>query len=333
MKDATIRCLKTLACLPVYPARITTGKVLRKLEDEGFSISRRTLQRDLEYLSGAFPITSEEQGRSLTWFWIRDAALFSIPSMDAYTALTFLLAEAHMKDLFPAGIRPMLDPYFDAARDVLKKERPLGNWKEKVGFVSRTQPLKPAVVHPQVARVVGEALLRDQRLQVRYRARGEARGRKQELNPLALVHGNGVSYLVCTFWDYQDVCHLPLHRFSSAERLETPVARPAGFSLEKYLREERALEYPLGGKLRLDALFAAGVALHLRETPLSADQQWRERSDGWVRVTATVRDTAQLRWWLLGFGDSVRVIGPRSLREEFSGIARRMHRLYRKRRV
>ena len=121
MKDHTIRCLKTLSCLPRYPGCITTPEIHRRLRDEGFTVSRRTIQRDLESLSGAFPIGSEYQGRSLAWYWAGKATLFSIPAMDAYTALTFLLAEANMQALFPAGIRSSMTPYFDAARDVLKK--------------------------------------------------------------------------------------------------------------------------------------------------------------------------------------------------------------------
>jgi predicted DNA-binding transcriptional regulator YafY len=32
---------------------------------------------------------------------------------------------------------------------------------------------------------------------------------------------------------------------------------------------------------------------------------------------ATVRDTGQLRWWLLGFADQIEVLKPEALREEF----------------
>ena len=98
-----------------------------------------------------------------------------------------------------------------------------------------------------------EALLQDKRLLARYRKREEARGKEREINPLALLHGDSVSYLVCTFGDFTDVWHLPLHRFSSARLLEKPATRPDGFDLEKYLSEEQALQYPWGGEILLDA--------------------------------------------------------------------------------
>ena len=212
----------------------------------------------------------------------------------------------------------------------LAGSRHLKNWKEKIRFVARGQPLKPAPVRPEVVRAVHEALLQDKRLLARYRKREEARGKQRELNPLALLHGDSVSYLVCSFGNYTDVWHLPLHRFSSARLLEKPATRPAGFNLEKYLSEEQALQYPWGGEILLDTLFNAEAAAHLRETRLSARQTLRYCPDGRVRVTATVRDTEQLRWWLLGFGDLVEVIGPETLREEFAETTQEMHKLYRR---
>jgi predicted DNA-binding transcriptional regulator YafY len=42
----------------------------------------------------------------------------------------------------------------------------------------------------------------------------------------------------------------------------------------------------------------------------------------------TVLDTAQLRWWLRGFGPDVEVIEPRALRDEFSADARKLAARY-----
>ena len=91
-----------------------------------------------------------------------------------------------------------------------------------------------------------EALLQDKRLLARYRKREESRGKEREINPLALLHGDSVSYLVCTFGDYTDVWHLPLHRFSSARLLDKPVTRPDGFDLGKIPVRGTGLAVPLG---------------------------------------------------------------------------------------
>jgi predicted DNA-binding transcriptional regulator YafY len=67
--------------------------------------------------------------------------------------------------------------------------------------------------------------------------------------------------------------------------------------------------------IRLDARFTAAAANHLHETPLAEDQRIGDEADGRVRVRATVADTPQLRWWLLGFGDAVTVQAPAELRQ------------------
>ena len=51
--------------------------------------------------------------------------------------------------------------------------------------------------------------------------------------------------------------------------------------------------------------------------------------NGKIYVKATVSDTAQLRWWLLGFGAQVEVISPKKLREEIIQNAKDMIKVYR----
>jgi len=75
--------------------------------------------------------------------------------------------------------------------------------------------------------------------------------------------------------------------------------------------------------VRIDVLFEPKAAVHLSERPLSRDQTLTTWSDGRMRLEATVKDTMELHWWLLGFGDKVEVLGPKSLREEFAAITRR----------
>jgi len=69
-----------------------------------------------------------------------------------------------------------------------------------------------------------------------------------------------------------------------------------------------------GQMLSLEAEFASQVGQHLEETPLHKDQFLTMLEDGRWRLTAEVRDTQQLRWWLLAFGPRVEVISPPELR-------------------
>jgi predicted DNA-binding transcriptional regulator YafY len=87
----------------------------------------------------------------------------------------------------------------------------------------------------------------------------------------------------------------------------------------------------VGEPMRLEAVFSHGAAFHLHDTPVSADQVLTELDHERVLLQATVENTAELRWWLLGFGELVDVLAPADLREEFRARAAAMAALYRQR--
>jgi hypothetical protein len=92
-----------------------------------------------------------------------------------------------------------------------------------------------------------------------------------------------------------------LHRFESASITDAKARRPKGFDLGSFVRDGWA-HYGTGKAIRLEVLFSAAAAEHLAETPLSEDQRIGPEIDGRIRLRATVPDTPQLRWWLLGSG-------------------------------
>ena len=114
----------------------------------------------------------------------------------------------------------------------------------------------------------------------------------------------------------------------SAELLDTPVQPPQGFALKDYVAQG-AFAYPVGSDIKLVARFEKDAAFHLTETPLSADQKMQDDGDDHVRITATVQDTQQLRWWLLSFGAKVEVQAPKALRVEFAKTAAKLAKHYR----
>jgi predicted DNA-binding transcriptional regulator YafY len=239
------------------------------------------------------------------------------------------MVEQHLAPLLPRSAFRSIEPYLTRAGKVLDRlsENRLRSWPQKVRVVPRGQPLLAPEVKEEVLEAVCKALLEGRRLRAKYRKKGEPEAKEYEMNPLGLVFQDRVIYLVATLWDYENPLLLLLHRFESAELLEKPCTPPPGFDLEAYSESE--LHFPEGEKpLRLEAIFDAGAAAHLSETPLSEDQRMTEMSDGRVLVKAMVADTAQLRWWLLGFGDRVEVRKPKRLREEFRAISRSLFDLY-----
>jgi predicted DNA-binding transcriptional regulator YafY len=327
--DTTYRHWLMLQMIPRHPRKIDGAAIEARLRDEGYETTRRTIQRDLMMLANVFPLICDGKSKPFGWSWSSDAPGLTVPNMDPAAALTFRMVEQHLAPLLPRSAFRSIEPYLSRAGRVLDRlsENRLRAWPQKVRVVPRGQPLRAPEVKEEVLETVCTALLEECRLCARYRKRGESEAKEYEVSPLGLVFQDRIIYLVATLWDYKDPILLLLHRFESAELLEKPCTPPVGFDLEAY--SERELHFPEGEQpLRLEALFNAGVAMHLAETPLSDDQQMTEKADGRVLVKATIADTAQLRWWLLGFGDRVEVRKPKRLREEFRAISRRLCEQY-----
>lgn len=84
------------------------------------------------------------------------------------------------------------------------------------------------------------------------------------------------------------------------------------------LHADGEFHIPVGPMIQLKAQFTREAAAHLYETSLSTDQTIEPVDAGHLRVSATVRQTAQLEWWLLGFGSSVRVLEPPALADRIT---------------
>jgi predicted DNA-binding transcriptional regulator YafY len=317
MNDMILRFLTMLRMLPRAPRKIETATMERKLRDEGYAVTRRTIQRDLHQLARIFPLLCDEH-RPAGWCWAPDAALIELPVMDPTTALAFILVERFLTPLLPRSTFGRIRPYVTQARQVLDAlpTNALGRWPAKVRVIHRGPPLRLPEIDEAILEAATRGLLEGRRLEVAYRSHEKGELLRCELNPLGLVLKGGIAYLVCTFWDYTDIRQIVLHRVQRAEVLEAPAMVPEGFDLDRYIQAGE-FSYPAGEPMRLEAVFHHGAAFHLHDTPVSADQVLTELDHGRVLLQATVENTAELRWWLLGFGELVEVLAPADLRGEF----------------
>lgn len=297
--------------------RIGAPELQRKLAEEGYRTSLRTIQRDLKQLQDAFPVLQNDGVRDqLGWFWGGNDALLDIPPMDAPGAMAFKLVERYMAWVAP-GVVDTLTPYLKTADRSLAAHA--DDWLDRVAIVPRSMPLRPAAVDGEIARTVQLGLLERRRIRIRYRPRsGEVA--EYELSPQGLVIRHEVSYLVATAWDYTDLRHYALHRMEAGtvHLLDEPANEIEDFDLQRYI-DEGAFQYRVApDPVHLVLRVQQQVALHLKETPLSPEQHMEpaDETNEWMVVYATVPDTLQLRWWLLGLGEQVVVERPTGLRAE-----------------
>lgn len=332
MTDTTLRYIKMLDSLPTAPRKITAKEVKEKLDNAGYAISARSVERDLEKLAAVFPIARDDRNRPYGWSWLRDAARVDIQPIDKVSALTLMLARDHLAPLLPASVIRVLEPRFEAAARLLAdNDRDVGRIPARIRVKSRGQRLALPAVDHVVLESLYDALQHAQRVKLTYSARKhDGKAKAYSADPLGLVFVDGVVYFVCHLDGESGthVAHLPVQRIKAVKATGEAAREPEGFDLDRFVEEK--FDYPVGDKpLKLAFRMERMTAAHLHERPLAKDQQIGEAdADGFVTVTATVPDTQQLRWWLLGFGDKVEVSAPAALREEFAAIINRLARAY-----
>jgi len=312
------RLIRMLDLIPVSPRSVTANQLHKKLGLDGFDVSKRTVERDLIQLSENFGIFNDDTSLPHGWSWHKDSPRLSLPALTPEEALTFKLVESHLDGLMPVSLFNNMRSYISQADKVFQNPllyKGYAKWLDKVQVVHPWQPLIAPEIDESIIAEVHEAILAELRLKVMYQARSDAEAQSRILNPLGLIIRGYITYLVCTIHPFEDIRLLAMHRIKSAERLQESIIKPATFNLKEYAISG-ALEFieNADAKISIRLKFNKGAGLHLIESPLSTDQKLLE-TESYLEVRATVADTMQLKWWILGFGAQVEVLEPLTLRD------------------
>jgi len=326
--EAFFRYCEILRLIPRYPNSISTPDIIDSLRNQGYTVSERMIQRDLDKMcsSKLFPFSSTLDTNPLCWYWPVDSTKFLVPRMEPEEALTLKLVEQYMLPLFPLSAQEHLSAYFELADKVLNSS-PLEDWVNKVKILPDSFNLLPPEIFPEVMAVIYSALFKNKCFKAVY-IRQDGEKKEHEFNPLGLVFRNKVIYMVASLWDYQDIKQFALHRFEQAAIIDKTIVTPEGFTLSDYI-DQGEFAYPRISNKHINLVIKVQPYLmkHLSECRLGSEQQISTIDDGY-QVSAKVLDSEQLRWWLRSFGCSVEVIKPKSLRDEFIHEIEDLKQLY-----
>ena len=196
-----------LRLIPRHPVKVATSRLVERLADQGYAVTKRTVERDLLTLSEVFPLFSDTRSMPYGWSWQPHAAPFDVPQLTATQALAFVLMQEYLATLLPGSVSTDLEPYFRMARQRLADVASGGagrHWLERVRIIPPTQALIPPKIVPAVHSAVTEALLRECKLAITYRNRSSDKSREAVVHPLGLVQRGPLLYLAVTFEGYED---------------------------------------------------------------------------------------------------------------------------------
>ncbi|WP_420995214.1 helix-turn-helix transcriptional regulator [Cupriavidus sp. 30B13] len=289
---------------------VSAPELHAQLSSAGIERDLRTIQRQLEMLSEHFEIERDERSKPYGYRWKERASGLALPVLSEQESLMLALAEQHLRHLLPASLMKSMDGFFQQARTNLGADAGAGGrrgreWLSKVRVVSTTQPLLPPRIRPGVFEAVSNALYGNFWLDVDY---NNAAGKRKHARvmPLGLAQQGARLYLVCRYEGYDNERTLALHRIAAAQASPHTFDRPREFDLGKYDADGR-FGFGDGTRIRLTFRIDKDAGLHLLESQLSADQQVTALETEF-EISATVVQTAQLEWWLRGFGEQIRAI-------------------------
>lgn len=180
-------------------------------------------------------------------------------------------------------------------------------------------------------RAVFDALVRGwaegKRVRIRYAHGGQESERT--LAPYFIEpHPAGHSCYVLG-WDSQSdgLRTFKIERIQAAQVTDEPFEVPDDFDGPQRLRDSWIVTDDEPVEVRL-LFHDASAAERARESRWHTSQQAVERPDGKLELRFTVAGLLEIASWVLGWGDTVEVLGPEALRERVAGIARNMAARY-----
>lgn len=265
MADSAYRQILMLRRIPSFPRKVSVSALHDYLvHQEGFEVTKRTVERDLVALSSYFDLVCDKRDKPYGWSFSR-GSLQNLPIMDINTAIAFDMVGKYLREMLPLSVISYLKPYFENAEKHLAKvsRKPGDWWSSRFASLPEGLQLVPAKISTNVLEIVYQGVLEGRKIEIT-RQKG-----KETVNPLGIVHRGRVVYLVAQFEGYDDIRQVSLQRIASASLLNNKIIKPKKFNLREYI-DGGAFSYGDGSgkQIKIQLKFEEGIGLNLYETPL-----------------------------------------------------------------
>ncbi|TYL46651.1 helix-turn-helix transcriptional regulator [Marinomonas sp. IMCC 4694] len=314
--ETLFRTLAMLRIIPKEPRYKATSTIHVALEEKGFKVSLRTVQRDLNSMVLHLPVSYVESDGEYRWSLSSSFTDFKL-GLDTPTALTLVLAQEYLSVLLPKMAVDQIKPQFQAAQQYLNSlpSNHYSDWGNRVKAIPNSKTLISAQIKSGIWETVSEAVLEEYAVDVTYLSRHEKEPKNYTLHPQGIVVRNSVTYLLATAKEYDEIRQFSLHRFQQVERSDKTFRSLEDFNLNEYI-DQGGFSYRQSQQpIQLVARVKSEVAWLLSETPLSGDQELSHIEGCWYQLTATISDDKQTLWWIQGYGAEIDVQKPVKWRE------------------
>ena len=315
MSTSTIvRHISMLKVIPKYPAFVLTKDLHQRLLDEGFNITKRTVERDLLKLTDVMGLRSCDSPEGFKWSYESHTREI-LPALSPNEALLLLQAKVFLSHLMPIKSLLALEPRFNKAVETLSDNAQFNGWKKKV-HIAQNVTLIQTHISEKFREIVYNAVLKSEQLTIKF-IRNNADQIFTVINAHGLIIKEHMQYLVHSKTDSPN--KLELIKLTNIIRVENNYTdnQLCSADIENYIHSNSA-SYKLANKPIKVTLKVAGPArLLLEKSKLSKDQTIEYFSSQHEKkcglLVATTEFTHDFVHFILGYGKWVEVIEPQCL--------------------
>jgi len=293
-------------------ARSRAGVALDDLAHD-LEVVKRTVYRDLDALMFAgFPVVSEKRDGIVYYRFLESFKLGDVPfTPDEILALAF------GEDL----LRVLEGTVFhDSIRSALAKIR-AGLSPELSAYLARLGESFRVLPGPhksyshlrETIQLLNEAVLDQRTVRMRYRTGATGAESTRELDPYRIWYRGGGLYAVGHDHKSGELRTFAVDRIQTLEATDARFEVRSDFDFEAYIGDSFGVIAEPAITVRI--LFEPRWAGYVSERTWHPSQQLEERPGGRVLLSMEAGGSAELRTWILSFGDGAEVLEPASLRE------------------
>lgn len=307
-KDALLRILSMMQFIPIFPKWITAKSLHTKLVDNGFDVSKRTIERDLNTFSTLMGLVSGESPEGNKWSYSQQAEFTYLPAVSPEEAVSLKLIQKHLNQHIPPHLFSALTSLFAKSDRVLKGNKAYKTWLDKVAVVPPGIAIKPHNIPADITETLYRGLLENRKVSIRYKTSKRA----SVVKLLGLIVRDNKLVFACQYEGYVDTRLILAHRVSSAELLDDTYNNH--FHLLEYIGQGEMGSALSTGAVTLELDVKGYVLRLLNESSIGSKQQLTEIDKTWSRLTVELPHSKELEHWLQAHIQDLKIIGPEKVK-------------------
>lgn len=277
---------------------------------ENLEVSDRTILRDIEYMREQLGAPIEYDYERKGFYYSKSN--FNLPSVS--------ISEGELIALFLA--EKVLSQYKNTPYEKELKsayEKITANMPEQVSidFHELDKMFSFKMTHPSQFEVeifagISEAVLKHKQIRIIYHSYSSNETRERTINPYHLGNIKGNWYLFGYCHLRKEVRMFSPGRIQKLEFTGKTFKIPSEFSSSAYL--DSSFNVVKGtGKYRIKLRFNKAMSDYICERTWHLSQQMKKHKDGSCTLSLTLNSLDEIEHWILGWGDSVKVLSPPAL--------------------